>query len=132
MPRSKDFLSKVFLKVERIGSVDEKLELYIDSIFPGKVAKVLEILDKGITKCIFLPSNREIWVVTGKNDEYMIYPKIFCSCYDFYKNACLLKKRPFCKHLLAQVILEAFRVYDVLELQDEEFQSFLKELSMNL
>ncbi|GAH27786.1 unnamed protein product, partial [marine sediment metagenome] len=52
---------------------------------PNKADKVLDVIKKGITKYTYKPSNRVVWLALGENREYLIYPKLYCSCLNFYK-----------------------------------------------
>ena len=66
----------------------------------------------------------------GENCEHIIYPKMYCSCQDFYKNVVVSKKRLFCKHILAQVICEALNNYKKTELKDHEFINLISNLEL--
>ena len=51
-----------------------------------RVEKAVKIaLDKGVKLHVFKPSNREVWTVVGKDNEYWVDPECsFCSCKDDY------------------------------------------------
>ncbi|MFX0074659.1 MAG: hypothetical protein ACFE96_04420 [Candidatus Hermodarchaeota archaeon] len=127
---SKDLLFDVYSKAKNKDVIDSDLINFIDSIFPGKVEKVLDVLKKRITKYNYQPSNRVIWVALGKNCEHIIYPKIYCSCQDFYKNVVIERKRDFCKHLIAQAISEGLGDFNELELGDEDFNTLIEDLNL--
>ena len=127
---SKDLLFDVYSKAKKKKVLDDELIGFIDSIFPNKVNKVLDVIKKGITKYRYKPSNRVIWVALGKKCEHMIYPRFFCSCQDFYKNVVIKRTRGFCKHLLAQTICEGFGDYKELDLEDEDFSTFIEDLNL--
>ena len=103
---TKDLLSNFFLKVKKMGAIDKELINYIEEIFPNKSKKVLEVINRGVSKYCYKPSNRTVWITIGEECEHLIYPKIYCSCQDFYKNVVVKKKRTFCKHILGQIICE--------------------------
>ena len=125
---SKDLLFILQSKVKEKGIVDDDLIKYIDSIFSGKYERVLEVIKRGIIKNIYKPSNRIIWIAVGENSEHLIYPKLYCSCQDFYKNVVIKRKRDFCKHILAQVICEVLENFKLVELKDNEFKSLINDL----
>lgn len=127
---SKDLLFDVYSRAKNKNVIDEDLIDFIDSIFPNKVDKVLEVIKKGITKYNYKPSNRVIWVALGKASEHMIYPKLYCSCQDFYKNVVIKKKRLFCKHLIAQAICEGLNDFNELDLEDEDFNTLVEDLNL--
>ena len=127
---SKDLLFDVYSMAQNKKVIDDELINFIDSIFPNKVDKVLEVIKRGITKYNYRPSNRIIWVALGKDCEHMIYPKLYCSCQDFYKNVVIQRKRSFCKHLVAQSICEGSGDFRELDLQDEDFSTFVEDLNL--
>ena len=127
---SKDLLFDVYSRAKNKDVVDEDLINFIDSIFPDKVDKVLEVIKKGITKYNYNPSNRVIWIAIGENCEHMIYPKLFCSCQDFYKNVVIQRKRDFCKHLVAQAVCEGLDDFNELDLDDEDFKTLVEDLNL--
>ena len=66
----------------------------------------------------------------GENDEYLLYPKLYCSCQDFYKAVVIQRRRSFCKHLLAQVICEHLPEFKESGLEDDEFNEFIDGLDL--
>jgi predicted nucleic acid-binding Zn finger protein len=129
---SKDLLLKVFEQAKQKQLIDEDFISFIESIFPDKSNDVLEVLKRGITKYTYIPSNRIVWTAMGKNQEHLIYPKLFCSCQDFYKNVVVYKKRKFCKHILAQIISEAFKQFKTVTSEDNKFKELIKELKLKI
>lgn len=127
---SKDLLFDVYSRAQKKKVIDDELISFIDMIFPNKFDKVLEVIRKGVTKYNYRPSNRVIWVAVGEKCEHMIYPKLFCSCQDFYKNVVVQRKRSFCKHLLAQAICEGLGDFNELDLEDEDFSKFIEDLNL--
>ena len=127
---SKDLLFDVRSMAKKRNVIDDELISYIDSILPGKVEKVLDVIKKGITKYNYKPSNRVIWVALGKKCEHMIFPRLYCSCQDFYKNVVIQRKRGFCKHLLAQAICEGLDDFNELDLEDEDFNTLVEDLDL--
>ncbi|NVM19215.1 MAG: hypothetical protein HWN80_16000 [Candidatus Lokiarchaeota archaeon] len=127
---SKDLLFDVYSKAKNRKVIDDELISFIDSIFPNNVDKVLEVIKKGITKYNYKPSNRVIWVALGKKCEHMIFPRLFCSCQDFYKNVVIQRKRSFCKHLLAQAICDGLDDFNELDLDDEDFNTLVEDLNL--
>ena len=127
---SKDLLLNVYKRVKESGIINEDLIKYLETIFPNKSQDALEVIKRGIKRNIYKPSNRTLWTAMGENDEYLIYPKLYCSCQDFYKNVVVKRKRIFCKHLLAQTICEALNNYYENEIKDIEFKKFIQELKL--
>ncbi len=140
---SKDLLFDVYSIAKKKGVIDDELVNFIDTIFPDKADKVLDVIKKGITKYTFKPSNRVIWLALGsikdvkkrsKDNldtvyrEYLIYPKLYCSCLNFYKEVVKNQSIGYCKHLIAQVICEALNKYKKVELKDKEFKDLINNL----
>ncbi|UCC21038.1 MAG: hypothetical protein JSV62_07100 [Promethearchaeota archaeon] len=129
---SKDILFQIFNKTEKKKVIDEEFISFLETIFPDKSIDAIDSLKKGIIKYIYEPSNRIVWAAKGENQEHLIYPKLYCSCQDFYKSVVVKKKRKFCKHILAQVISEALNRFEIIKLKDDEFKEFVKELKLNI
>jgi len=127
---SKDLLFNVYKRVKESGIINEELIKYLESIFPNKSKDALEVIKRGIKRNVYKPSNRAVWIAMGENDEYLIYPKLYCSCRDFYKNVVVKRKRLFCKHLLAQTICEALNNFQENEIKDIEFKKFIQDLKL--
>ncbi|MHA1884936.1 MAG: hypothetical protein ACXAAI_12920 [Promethearchaeota archaeon] len=129
---SKDLLIKVFEKANQKQIIDEEIISFLEEIFPDKSSNVFESMKRGVTKYISTPSNRVIWTVMGEKTEHLVYPKLFCSCQDFYKSVVILRKREFCKHILAQIIVEAFGTFNEKTLKDSKFKELLNHLKLEL
>ena len=125
---SKDLLFDVYSIAKEKGVIDDELINFIDTIFPNKADKVLDVIKKGITKYTYKPSNRVIWLALGENREYLIYPKLYCSCLNFYKEVVINQSIGYCKHLITQVICEALNKYKKVELKDKEFEDLINNL----
>jgi len=130
MQSSKDLLSEIYLKMKEKGDIDDEFVNYLESIYPDKSSEILQSLKRGVTKYIFKPSNRIIWTTIGENDEYLIYPKIYCSCIDFYNRVVIKRKKVVCKHLIAQTISDALDNFKEKELDDRNYNTFIKELEL--
>jgi predicted nucleic acid-binding Zn finger protein len=129
---SKDLLIKVFEKANQKQIIDEEIISFLEEIFPNKSSNVFESMKRGVTKYISTPSNRVIWTVMGEKHEHLVYPMLFCSCQDFYKSVVILRKREFCKHILAQIIVEAFGTFKEKALKDSKFKELLNNLKLEL
>jgi len=125
---SKDLLFDVYSIAKKKGVIDDELVNFIDTIFPNKADKVLDVIKKGITKYTYKPSNRVIWLALGESREYLIYPKLYCSCLNFYKEVVINQSIGYCKHLITQVICEALNKYKKVELKDKEFEDLINNL----
>ena len=129
---SKDLLFQLFREAKDKQIIDEKFITYLDKIYPNKSTSVIEVLKRGIIKYTYTPSNRIVWTAQGENQEHLIYPKLFCSCQDFYKNVVIKKKRIFCKHILAQIISEALNQFKSVTSNDNKFMDLVSELKLKI
>lgn len=89
------------------------------------------ITAKGVKLHLFMPSNRRIWTVVGKENEHWLdYDLGFCSCEDYYYNA--MEKGTMCYHLKAvKTAIEQDKV-ETIEFQDSEFENFISGLVEDL
>ncbi len=129
---SKELLLKIFEKVKQKQLIDEEFISFLELIFPDKTSDVMETLKRGITKYIYKPSNRVVWTAMGRNQEHLIYPKLFCSCQDYYKSVVINRTREFCKHIIAQVISEALQNFKETTLEDKKFKELVSELKLQI
>lgn len=76
---------------------------------------------------IFVPSDRKLWTIVSKNNEYWLDPDLdYCTCkYYFFRT---LSGKDRCIHLIS--LAEALRLkeYDRIEFQDDEYVGFLTSL----
>lgn len=121
-------LDRLILRIINKGYLDGDIEQEIINIFGHRGAKALNVVkEKRIKKYKFTPSNREVWVVVGKEKEYLVIPRLFCSCTDFHINVTLRRKYSFCHHLLAQALAEAVGYEIVYGVEDIKYNAFIKE-----
>jgi len=97
-------------------------------VFGPRFTKAWETLnERRIKKYVFKPSGRIVWIVVGKEREYLVMPAAdFCSCDDFYFRA-MNKKIHLCYHLIAQKLAEALETYDLVEENDRLYNSLIEE-----
>lgn len=132
MQMSKELLFSIYEKVLNKGKLDNEFIEYLEEIFPNKSDKILEVVNRGIIKNIYKPSNRIVWTVMGRDQEHIILPKLFCSCKSFYKEVIINRTKKSCKHIIAQIISEALNNFEELELEDSEFKNRVKDLTSKL
>ena len=122
----------ILKKICRTAKAEDKLsgknltELY--DLFGQRFTKALEALKENrIKKYTFKPSNRNVWIVIGRERDYLIMPEAeFCNCDDFYFRV-LDKKIHLCYHLIAQKIARNLGWFETLEENDELYQSLMNE-----
>jgi predicted nucleic acid-binding Zn finger protein len=93
-----------------------------------QISKVKEVM-REIVKVVFKPSNRQVWMKLGIDTDYLIYPHVYCSCMDFFLQGILKKRVYYCKHLIAQCIIEKLsKASDIeIEKQDDKFKEIVSQ-----
>lgn len=82
---------------------------------------------KRVKKYVFKPSNRVVWIVVGKERDYLIMPAAdFCSCNDFYFRV-MDRNIHLCYHLIAQKLAETLDSFDLYKEKDELFEALMRE-----
>jgi len=125
---SKDLLFELQALIVKKGIIDDEIINFVNANFTLSFEKVLESFRRGIIKNIFKPSERISWIVKGEEDNHLVYPKLYCSCQEFYKNVVINRKRNVCKHIIVQILSEALGEYNIKELNDNRYYTMIKEL----
>lgn len=101
-------------------------ELY--ELFGQRFTKALNALKENrVKKYVFKPSGRTVWIVIGRERDYLIMPEAeFCMCDDFYFRV-LDRKIHLCYHLIAQKIARNLGWYETLEENDKLYESLMNE-----
>jgi predicted nucleic acid-binding Zn finger protein len=94
--------------------------------FGQRVNKALEALGESrIKKYVFQPSGRIVWIVVGKERDYLVMPAGgYCSCDDFYYQ---FDHGHLCYHIMAQKLAESLRRFDLFEDDDAFYDILIKE-----
>jgi predicted nucleic acid-binding Zn finger protein len=123
-----NLLEDICRKVEAEHQVKDAYVTKLSAAFGPRFTRAWEALkEKRIKKYVFKPSERIVWIVVGKQRDYIIMPTAeFCSCHDFYFRVMDGEAR-LCYHLIAQKMAEALGWYDVFEEEDDLFDSLMKE-----
>ncbi len=124
---------------------EEKLDSSLESILRDKVisGQALEelsakyddrfwralksVAEQRVKQYVFQPSKRAIWIVVGKEKDYLVLSDFYCSCKDFYLNAVIRQKNRLCYHLLAKIIGKALKLYERFTVPDSQFHELIGE-----
>ncbi len=100
----------------------------LSAAFGQRFEKALEaVKTKRVKKYAFRPSNRVVWIVVGRERDYLIMPAAdFCTCDDFYFRV-MDRQVHLCYHLIAQKIAEATGSYASYEEEDELYDMLMEE-----
>lgn len=123
-----DILSDICQEAKKDGKLTGKNLTRLYEIFGQRFARAFEALTENrIKKYVFKPSGRVVWIVIGKEREYLIMPEAdFCSCDDFYFRV-LDRKVHLCYHLIAQKLAKNLGWYETVEEHDELYDSLMSE-----
>lgn len=104
------------------GSLGEDSKQRLVDAFQKRFNQAMELVDEEkVSKYVFSPSGRTIWVVAGKHGEYQVLPEsMFCSCDDYFYRV-MSGKKQVCYHIIAQQIAEALGKYRTTDLADSSY-----------
>src|SRR5437899_12199248 len=87
----------------RTGGLDEDGKQRLIEAFQKRFNQAMELVEEEkVSKYVFSPSGRTIWVVAGKHGEYQVLPEsMFCSCDDYFFRV-MSGKKQVCYHIIAQ------------------------------
>jgi predicted nucleic acid-binding Zn finger protein len=123
-----DVLSIVCKEAKADGKLTGKNLTRLYEIFGQRFTKAFEALEENrVKKYVFRPSDKIIWIVVGKERDYLIMPQAeFCTCDDFYFRV-LDRQVHLCYHLIAQKIANSLGWYEAIEEHDELYDSLMDE-----
>jgi len=127
-PSEIDVLRNVCEEAKADGLVTGAHFAQLSEAFGSRFVKAWETLKDGrVKKYVFKPSGRIVWIVVGKERDYLVMPAAeFCTCDDFYFRV-MDREAHLCYHLIAQKLAEALNWYDLIEGEDELYESLMKE-----
>ena len=92
---------------------------YFRNKYGKKFIRALRVVEeKRVDKYQFKPSDSITWVVKGRARQYMVIPKIYCTCRSFYQEVVISRESNMCYHLLAQQIAEIRNQYEIVDSTD--------------
>ncbi len=123
-----DTLNAICREAKAVGKLsgNNLTELY--ELFGPRFIKSLDAVKEGrVKKYVFKSSGRIVWIVVGRERDYLIMPEAeFCTCDDFYFRV-LDKKVHMCYHLLTQKIAANLGWFKTIEENDECFDMLMNE-----
>ena len=121
-------LNVVCRQAKAEGKLSGKNLTDLYELFGPRFTKALDALKENrIKKYVFKPSNRIVWIVVGRERDYLLMPEAkFCTCDDFYFRV-LDRKVHLCYHLIAQKIALNLGWFETLDENDDLFESLMAE-----
>lgn len=123
-----DVLKKICEDIKGLGKLTDEHLTALMTLFGSRFQKAWKAVKNGmVKKYIFKPSGRVVWIVVGKERDYLVMPDVmFCSCDDFYYHV-MGRKARLCYHLIGQKIAEALGLYDEIEETDDMYDFLMSE-----
>lgn len=123
-----EVLNNICKKAKTEGKLTGKNLTALYDIFGQRFTKAFEALKENrVKKYIFKPGGRIVWIVVGRERDYLIMPEVdFCTCDDFYFRV-LDRQVHMCYHLIAQKLAKNLDWYDIIEEHDELYDSLMNE-----
>ena len=123
-----DILNVICKEAKTEGKLTGKNLTKLYEIFGQRFTRAFEALrENRVKKYVFKPSGKTIWIVVGKERDYLIMPEAeFCTCDDFYFRV-LDKQVHLCYHLIAQKLAKNLGWYETIEDHDEIYDSLMAE-----
>ena len=109
------------------GQITVATRNLLSETFGARFRNATVVIDAGkVHKLTFHPSNRTVWLVIGKEKQYLILANAgFCSCEDFYFRV-ISHEESLCYHLLAQRLAEALGQFSATEEKDDQYEEIIR------
>jgi predicted nucleic acid-binding Zn finger protein len=123
-----DMLNVICRSAKAEGKLSGKNLTELYELFGQRFSKALEALKENrVKKYTFKPSSKTVWIVVGRERDYLIISEAeFCTCDDFYFRV-LDKKIHLCYHLIAQKIARNLGWYEAIEEDDKLYETLMNE-----
>lgn len=123
-----DTLNSICKKAKTEGKLTGKNLTSLYEIFGQRFTRAFEALKENrVKKYVFKPSGKIVWIVVGRERDYLIISEAeFCTCDDFYFRV-LDREVHLCYHLIAQKLAKNLEWYEAIEEHDELYESLMNE-----
>jgi len=123
-----DLLAALCREAKEEGKLTGKNLTRLYDAFGQRFTKAFEALKENrVKKYTFKPSGKTVWIVVGRERDYLIMAEAeFCTCDDFYFRV-LDKKVHLCYHLIAQKLAKNLGWHENIEERDELYDSLMNE-----
>ncbi len=122
-------IDEIVSDIEKKGAISGKnLELLVKEYGERFWRALRAVSERVVNKYTFTPSGQIVWIVAGKNREYLISLKDkYCTCDDFHVNVVLKKNSDVCYHILAKMLAEILNLYNTYSIEDENYPEMMEE-----
>ncbi len=123
----KEEILSVMEEVRRQRSISSSTLVTLNRLCGERFWKALKAVTSSLVKrYLFEPSNREVWVIVGKNRDYLV-SDFYCDCDDFYFNCVIKRRAESCYHILAKLLAEALVLFSDISVGDEMYDVLKEE-----
>jgi len=121
-------LNAICKEAKAEGKLSGKNLTKLYEIFGQRFTKAFEALKENrVKKYVFKSSGKTVWIVVGRERDYLIMPEAeFCTCDDFYFRV-LDREVHLCYHLIAQKIARNLGWYETIEESDKLYDTLMNE-----
>jgi predicted nucleic acid-binding Zn finger protein len=121
-------LNAICREAKAEGKLSGKNLTDLYELFGQRFTKALDALKENrVKKYVFKPSGRIVWIVVGRERDYLLMPEAeFCTCDDFYFRV-LDRKVHLCYHLMAQKIARNLSWFETIDESDDLYASLMAE-----
>lgn len=123
-----DILNTVCREAKKEGKLTGGNLTMLYEAFGQRLVRAFQALKENrVKKYVFKPSGRIVWIVVGRERDYLLMPEAeFCSCDDFYFRV-LDREIHLCYHLIAQKMANMLESYETINERDELYNSLADE-----
>lgn len=123
-----DILNSICKKAKSEGKLTGRNLTNLYEVFGQRFTRAFEALKENrVKRYVFKPSGKTVWIVVGRERDYLIMPEAeFCMCDDFYFRV-LDRKVHLCYHLIAQKLAKNLDWYEAIGEHDELYDTLMNE-----
>lgn len=100
----------------------------LDRLFGDRFWKGLKLaIQNSVKKYKFIPSNKEVWIISSESRDYYTLDDYFCNCKDFFIKVVSSRETIYCKHLIAKFLSIALNKYETIEIADHRYSGLIAE-----
>jgi len=125
--QEEEIIKKIIAFARKEKGLTEAVENEILAYFGDKGSKVVDVLKNKRLYKLSITKKLNLWLVGGKDKDYLIIDNNFCECHDFQIRVLMKRERNYCYHLLAKIIGEALKIYDTRVMTAEEYEKLIEK-----
>jgi len=121
-------LKRLVSELEKKGELTGDLKSKFYRAYGERLSKALKAVEeKRVKKYVVIPGVIEEWIVVGKTRDYLVIGDFYCSCNDFYVDVAVRGLVDACYHLLAKEIARVLKRYEVIKVEENEYENLIRE-----